>query len=767
MPLLLPNLDDRRWADLVDEGRALIPVYGPEWTDHNAHDPGITIMELLAWVAEMDIFTLNRVSDDDRRKFLRLVGVSPHAPLPARAVLSILLDGTTSLALPAGAQFSQTVSGQDSVLFRSARDITLVPGSLDVLQFRDARGYVDLTPDWHRRRVFYPLGTSPQPEMEFYLGFSQPLPVGVAANLYFSFSSGHSNWKERARILDEAALRQKFCRPPHNPCAKPAASPATVPSTAPLVHHGVRIVWEYRALSGGQLAWRALNPLAGEVLDFTRALSLNGSVQFRLPSAMQPDKFGASSAKPYYLRCRISAGAFDAAPLLEDVVFNAVQVLQSVPASMSFPILANTQVNTLPTGDPKPNELISFRLELDGRRRISSLTFLAPSPDAPAFRLEQYTPPTVRTDGLLALEAVFLGFGNGLPSQTASFSTLPVEPETVRLYSLENDAWKQWQLRPDFDSSTRKDLHAVLDAGSGSITFGDGEHGRVPPEFHSLAATPVEKCLLFAAGENTLGPDPGLAAGTVSQLALSAHNQALFFDASANPDGLTVYRAKLASISNPGPVRNGAAEETISLAAARADRLVGSSPRAVTLADYERLALSTPGTRVARARALPDLYPAFACFSAPGMITVVILPYLPQGKPCPSPGLLSAVTAYLNRRRIIGTRVQVIGPQYVDVAVRAEVQSIAGTDRSRLQQAIVAALNNYFDPLLGGPEGKGWPFGRDVYRAEVLRVIDQVSGVDHVNSMALIEHGCEAVCGNVCLGPIALVAAGAHEITVL
>lgn len=776
MPLLLPNLDDRKWADLADEGRALIPVYGPEWTDHNVHDPGITIMELLAWIAEMDIFTLNRVSDADRLKFLRLVGVSPRGPVGARAVLGMVLRGTAPLTVPAGTQFSQGVAGQDAVLFRSTADVTLAPGTLESLQFRDASGYADLTADWHRRREFYPLGASPGAGMEFYLGFAQPLPVGVPVHVHFTFTNGHSTWNERQRIFEEIALRSKFCQPANNPCAKPRkpaadsspiAAPAAPQADTPLAHHGVRVVWEYRALSAGQLTWRALDPSAGQVVDFTRGFSLNGAVQFRLPAAMAADKLGASSASFFYLRCRISAGAMDAAPRLQDVVFNAVEVVQSIPASMSFPILAGTQVQTLSGGSPKSNDLVAFRVELDGRRRITSLTFLDPAPGIPSFRLLSYAPPDAYKDGLLNIEGVFLGFGTGLPSQTAVVSTIPEEPAAIRVFSLENDEWKAWQLRPDFDSSRRGDLHAVLDPAKGSIEFGDGEHGRVPPQIATSAKPPVEKCLLFARGELTLGQDPNLAAGSITQLASSAHNQALFFDSSATPDGLAAFQAKIASLSNPGPVTNGADEETIARASARADRLVGSSPRAVTLADYERLALGTPGARVARSKALPNLNPDFPCFSAPGMIAVVILPFLPQGKPYPSAGLLRLVTSYLNRRRMVGTRVQVIGPQYVDVAVQAEVQSAAGTDRTRLQQAIVAALNLFFDPLLGGPDGKGWPFGRDVYRAEVLRVLDEVPGVDHVNAMALLEHECEAVCGNVCLGPVALVAAGVHRITVL
>jgi len=73
MPLTLPNLDDRRYADLVEEARALIPTYAPEWTNHNPSDPGITLIELFAWLTEMQIYRLNRVTDDNVRTFLKLL----------------------------------------------------------------------------------------------------------------------------------------------------------------------------------------------------------------------------------------------------------------------------------------------------------------------------------------------------------------------------------------------------------------------------------------------------------------------------------------------------------------------------------------------------------------------------------------------------------------------------------------------------------------------------------------------------------------------
>ena len=70
MPLTLPNLDDRSYADLLAEARALIPALAPGWTDHNPADPGITLVELFAWLTEMLLYRLNQVTDENRLAFL-------------------------------------------------------------------------------------------------------------------------------------------------------------------------------------------------------------------------------------------------------------------------------------------------------------------------------------------------------------------------------------------------------------------------------------------------------------------------------------------------------------------------------------------------------------------------------------------------------------------------------------------------------------------------------------------------------------------------
>ena len=93
MPLSIPVLDDLTWQELVEDGRERIPSTAPRWTDHNAHDPGITLLELLASVAEQVSYRIDRVPPAHRAAFLALLGVQPG---PATASTVVLQATTTA-----------------------------------------------------------------------------------------------------------------------------------------------------------------------------------------------------------------------------------------------------------------------------------------------------------------------------------------------------------------------------------------------------------------------------------------------------------------------------------------------------------------------------------------------------------------------------------------------------------------------------------------------------------------------------------------------
>jgi hypothetical protein len=699
MKVPLPNLDDRRWVDLVEEGRSLIPLYAPEWTDHNIHDPGITLLELFAWVAEMDIFQLNRIAERHKRKFLALVGITPDAPQPARTVLSFTLaDGAAPLQFPAEVEFAGHDPFGEVTRFRTLDPLTVVPGRIERVLIKDAQRLHDMTDRLRRGESFPLFGAIPQAGAELYLGFNHAWPQGQSVNLFFNFEAKHAGAEERRRVLQELQYRRINCRPLFRefPCKDRVLTPFGVephPERLP-PHHGVRLVWEILASKGTETAWWQLGP--EEVDDDTRAMTLDGPVRFDFPVKMVKSGEGQENQEGiprdfYYLRVRFEAGAYDAPPVLRSLALNGVRAEQAIT-------VGTEQI-------------------IDGQEVV----------------------------------AVKLGIDHGVPNQELKLPVAPVQISSFRLFTFEpmTNEWRTWDVSADFNASTRTDSQILLDPTNGAITFGNGEKGRAAP----LDAT------IFAIYRTTRAMAGNLAANTIDDLVDSAHNRSILVNFNGVKQQL--------HITNPIAASGGAAAETIEGAVIRAIELLNMTWRAVTLKDYEELALNTPGVRLSRATAQANLHPSFPCLKTPGMITLIILPDMPETRPAPSLGLRRAVTTFLQQRRVIGTRVEVVGPTYLEVAVRGKVKAVPGINKANLQQKIVAGLDGFLDPLRGGPEKSGWPFGRDVYRSEVMQVIGEIDGVDYVISLALIADGCEPECGNVCLSPTWLVAAGPHNIEVV
>ena len=243
-------------------------------------------------------------------------------------------------------------------------------------------------------------------------------------------------------------------------------------------------------------------------------------------------------------------------------------------------------------------------------------------------------------------------------------------------------------------------------------------------------------------------------------MADSAHNRAFL----GNP---LEFGRKFAALTNPIAATGGDATESLAAAEGRAFMAVTENQRLLTLADVERMTLQTPGARIARATAKINLHPSYSCFKAPGFITVIVMPDMPVPRPMPSAGLLRAVWCHLHPWRIIGSRLEVVGPTYAEIRVQTRVRALARTDRARVLAEIMAALRRFLDPRAGGSEGTGWPFGRDVFRSEILHVIDAVDGVDYVEDLQLYANDGAPQCGNICIGPLGLPTSGEHSIEVI
>lgn len=183
MPLPVPNLDDRKFQDLVDEAKRLIPRYCPEWTDHNVSDPGITLIELFAWMVESLLYRINQVPDLHYIKLMELIGLRLHEPTAAQVPVTFWLTAPqlNDVIIPQGTEVStERREGAEPIIFASNNHFMVrTPTLIHCIsqQAGESEKFKDQLPDLQATgKVFYPfLNSPPKVGDAFYLGFREDL----------------------------------------------------------------------------------------------------------------------------------------------------------------------------------------------------------------------------------------------------------------------------------------------------------------------------------------------------------------------------------------------------------------------------------------------------------------------------------------------------------------------------------------------------------------------------------------------------------------
>jgi predicted phage baseplate assembly protein len=291
-----------------------------------------------------------------------------------------------------------------------------------------------------------------------------------------------------------------------------------------------------------------------------------------------------------------------------------------------------------------------------------------------------------------------------------------------------------WTEVPNWDRTGPFDRHYVLDPTDDSLHLGNGLRGRVAPADWALEA------LKYQVGG---GPAGNLPTGRLTKVL------------SGGAPGLEA--------EQPFAALGGAPAETLDQAHGRLLAHLAEPSRGITVADWVTLALQVPGVPVARAEAIPGYLPELGCWSAPGVVTLVIVPScgIP---PVPSPDMIAAVQRSLDPARPVTTELHVVAPTYVPVTVTATLHTAAPDPV--LPAAAQAALDAFFDPLTGGPDGTGWPFGRGILKTDLLDILAGLDGVLYVDGLGISAGEHTASCDNIALCPTELVASQTHHFTV-
>lgn len=705
MPLTIPNLDDRRYQELLDEALSRVPVYTPEWTNFNKSDPGVTLIEVFAFMTESLLYRANQIPERNRKKFLKLLNIPLQAATSAQGLVRISNDKgqLQTFTLNDGVEVRA-----GKVPFRSTRAIDVLPIEGRIYFKQTIEAPSQQVRDYYQQLYASFRGTPQDPPPQLYQAAAFPLPGGDPVDLsqtidgYLWLALFVREGDKPATLLLDAAREAIAGKTlsvgvvpflPDNTIDIPAGRAASAPSTATLVFEIPNL------------------PASGGLVN-----SLNRVPQYRpLPSNPTSDVFAQPGIVDVTLPDKNSLK-----------LWNNIDPLESGVGKLP-PSLEDTSLND----------------------RLITWLRIRPSTQKPA-QFQWVGMNCVPVSQRERITGEVLPQGTGEPDQVIQLSHAPVLARSISISVATPKGVAQWttvddmflagpevpvpDLRLPPGSPAPPPLESkvfVLDAEAGQITFGDGAHGARPPEGAILRAN-----YDFSQGAaGNVGPD------SINQ-------------------GLDEFK-----VSNPVRTWGGADAETAANGEKQISRYLQHRDRLVTAYDFEAVTLRTPGVEIGRVEVLPNYHPELSSRrggDAPGAVTLMLIPTFDPvnpDAPLPSSDFLDTVCSYLDPRRLVTTEVFLRGPQYVGIWISIGIQVLPGINPAPVREAVKAAVLQFLAPTAGGPQTlpedpavllntplsasayKGWPLGKPVIALEIMTIAGRTSGVEFVQDVLLAQSG--------------------------
>ncbi len=364
----IPVIDDRRYDDILAEMRTRIARYTPEWqpvwSDLNDSDPGITLVQLFAWLSEMLLYRMGRVPELNYLKFLQLLGIELAPAQPARTEISFPVLAShpqPSVTISALTQVAAD-SGGLPVVFETERPLIALNARLDAVQSFDGYAYRVLSQEnAGALEGFEPFGPLATDGAALLLGFEAAAGLPETALDLTVWVAGEGGETAVYACQDAAGQAGLQARP----------------------------VWEYWAGS----EWRALNLLA----DATRAFTRSGLIQLKTPAAgsLASASLGDVAESRYWIRARLERAAYERAPRLLALRINTVEALQAETLRDEVLGGSNGRPNQGFRLSAAPVLAGSLRLEVDEGDGYAVWTevedFYASAPDDTHYRLNRTT----------------------------------------------------------------------------------------------------------------------------------------------------------------------------------------------------------------------------------------------------------------------------------------------------------------------------------------------------------------------------------------
>jgi hypothetical protein len=676
VPLPSPILDDRSYRQLRDELVRRIPAYTPEWTDHNESDPGITLLELFAFLGENLLFRFNQIPETTKLAYLKLLRIPMRPAVPARSLVAFersdvpVNPADPEVAIDIGSEvragnvpFETTteVVAQPLSIVAVARIAAVTPTTPEAIDFANASIDALQNVGDNREPVYYTTERVP----------SDPAaPDATPVNLRTAVDG--SLWIALLRIpgTDPTALAGGLINIGFVPDEEPGtiadidACPGTMPSD-----NGPEMIWQISTTTIVQGEPRFIPVLVEG--DSTRGLSQQGVVRLRLPA--DTAQIGVPEPDDEYLR-----GTGNFPPALEDEA-QAKKVIAWIRASRR--------------GADRPLGRV-LHVAINATEVIQSRT--------------------AKTE--------FVGVGSGDAGQVYALVQKPVLPGTAEVQVEDEGRWVDWKEVDGFESSAGDARHYVLDAEAGTIRFGNGVRGKAPQIGQRIR---VRRYRYGGGSEGNVGAK--LITKIVNQSKVKCVNPLpARGGAAAESIGEALERV-------PGEVRrNGRA-----VTAGDFQELALMTPGAgVGRADC--LPLFRPPKNVAAVPAPRRDSPYPEAAGVVSVVVWPREDRKRPNAPMADRTLLREVCEWLDTKRLVTTELYVVPPTYRQIAVAVGLRAKPGYGVEALRRWVELVLRQYLAPLPPfGPDGKGWPLGRAVYGPELEAAALQVEGVELLEGLSV------------------------------
>jgi predicted phage baseplate assembly protein len=702
MSLPAPVLDDRSYEQLRDELLRRIDVYAPEWTDRGPSDPGVTLLELFAFLGESLLFRFNQIPDQTQLWLLRLLQVPPRPAQPARGLVTFLAAPPNATTFPAVTLGSSVAAG--SIPFRVGNDVRVLPVTATAVIKATAGAPTDPILDEEYQRVLDAAELTPsgsEPYTATTLGPDPAAPDFVPLDV--SAAVDHCVWiavrgAEGATPETLAGLLKPEGALATDPIVIGVVTDAEYPTIDDIdpcdgLEDGPERVRVLAAETA--VALEACAPgdgVAGPEPPGGQAVVVDSTLNWQVSSSVV-----GAEGEPRYLPLAVVSDT--SAGLARDGVVG-LQLPFNDLAAVGVPPLDDTDLAGVGARPP----------QIDGDAPVLFWLRAFPRQGVPEIgKLRWVGVNAAEVEQVADAPPEFLGVGTGMPHQELALAHESVVPGSLVVEVEEHGQWMRWDVVDTFAASDRGDRHVMVDAVAGRVRCGDSVRGR------TFGIGQRVRALSYRFG--------GGRAGNVAPKAIS-----------------TVTGVSGAKVENPLPTAGGEDPETISAALERIPGEFARHDRAVTASDFRELA-QLPG--VGRSECLPRFDPRTKEFERAGVVTVMVWPTEDPrhpDAPVPDAALLRRVCRRLDERRLVTTELNVIPPTYRKVGVSVGLNIKKGFSPIGVRRWVELLLHQYLSPLPPyGPDGRGWTLGHRVHGPELEAAVLQVDGVDFIDELKVAD----------------------------